>query len=415
MPGPYPLANLGVTIDANGAAAPTFEDILQSFIAAYQQVYGSDLYLGADSQDFQWLAVQSQIVHDTNQAVIAAYFSYSPTFAQGIGLSSVVKINGIARLAPSTSTATVTLVGQAGTTINNGAVADVFDNAWDLPAQVIIPPSGEIEVTAIARDPGALRAEPGTITRMLTLVPGWQSVTNLIAAQPGRPLESDAALRRRQTVSVSLPAITPRLAILGAVANIPGVGQVQVYDNDTDSVDENGIPAHSIAVVVEGGDALAIATQILFKKNVGCGTYGDIEVRVFDPNGVPQTINFFYVDHVEIFVTVVIRPLIGYQNSTANLIRASIVQYITHLTIGENIYNSWLYAPANLAGDAAIEATGLDQLALERLSETYVIQRILTGTVDNPNSEADVPISFTAATTATMTGVLVQLAPTTTP
>lgn len=409
MPGPYPLSRLGAIIDENGITAPTFEDILQSLISSYQSVYGSDIYLGADSQDFQWIAIQSQTIYDTNQAVIAAYFSYSPTYAQGIGLSSVVKINGIQRQSPSLGTVTVTLVGEVGRTITNGAVGDALGQVWDLP-EFTFPPTGEITVTATARDPGATRAEAGTVTRILTLQPGWQSVTNPQAAQPGIPLESDATLRRRQTVSVSQAAITPREAILGAVANVPGAGQCQVYDNDTDSTDPlTGIPAHSIAVVAEGGDSMAIATQILYHKNLGCGTYGTQQITVFDQRGAPQVINFFYATFVGIYVTVVIRPLAGYHNSTGNLIRAAIVQYITHMNIGDDIFNSWLYAPARLAGDAAVEATGLDQLALDRLSVTYRIERILVGTAPDPTETGDVAIDFHSVTTAQLDFVGIEL------
>lgn len=401
MPGPYPLARLGAVIDENGITAPTFEDILQSMIAHFQLVYGSDAYLGADSMDYQWIAILSQIVYDNNQAVIAAYFSYSPTFAQGIGLTSVCKINGISRQPPTRSTVPVTLTGQVGTVITNGAVSDQNGlTMFDLPASVTIPATGEITVTAVARNVGSIRADSGTINRIATAQPGWQTVTNAEAALPGIALETDATLRRRQTVSVSLPAITPREAILGAVSQVLGAGQCKVYDNDTDMYDANGIPPHSISVVTEGGDALQIATQILYHKNVGCGTFGNQEITVFDQRGTPQVINFYYATFIDIYVTVVIRPLVGYLNTTGNLIRAAVARFIQGMEIGETIFNSWLYAPARLSGDLAVEATGLDQLALDRLSVTYSIERILVGTAPNPTEEIDMPVDFHSVTTA---------------
>ncbi len=74
--------------------------------------------------------------------MIAAYNSFSPGFAQGAGLSSIVKINGIARKVPSNSQCVVTIVGQAGAQITNGIIGDNLNlgTQWALPALVTIPP-----------------------------------------------------------------------------------------------------------------------------------------------------------------------------------------------------------------------------------------------------------------------------------
>jgi uncharacterized phage protein gp47/JayE len=409
MPGPYPLSTLSVTIDANGISAPTFEDIFASFQAAYQQIYGTDTDLDPDSQDGQWLAVQSQIVYDANQATIAAYLSYSPSFAQGVGLSSVVKINGIRRQAPSNSTVDVVLTGQAGTTINNGIVGDAFNNNWDLPAQVIIPAAGAITVTATAEVAGATLAAPNTVTTMVTMVPGWQSVTNPLSATAGAPVETDAELRMRQTVSTSISAITPRLSILGALENVAGVTRAQVYDNDTDATDVNGVPPHSIACVVEGGDATDIATTILEKKNTGCGTYGTTTIVVVDSMGVSQTIDFFVLQEQQVYVAITLLPLVGYQDSTGQLIIASVVAALNGLGIGQVVYAEWLHPPADLQGDVALAATGLPPATLDHLTLTYVLQTLYIGGAANPTSAANLVVPFTSAAASSTANVTVTV------
>ena len=411
MPGPYPLSRLGATIDLNGISAPTFEDIFQSFQAAYRQIYGSDVDLDPDTQDGQWLAVQSQIVYDTNAAVIAAYLSYSPTWAQGIGLSSEVKINGLRRLVPSNSAVDVRLVGQAGTTINNGVIADDFQNRWDLPATVIIPPQGEITVTAIAEVAGALTAGANSVTTMVTMVPGWQSVSNPAPATPGAPLESDATLRKRQSVSTAIAAISPREAIRAALLNLEGVQRCQVWDNDTDSVDANGIPAHSIAVVIEGGDDTLIASTIFIKKNTGCGTYGTTKVIITDTTGLPQTINFWRMQQYPIYVGITIRPLIGYQDSTGSLLINCVVSYINQLDIGATVHTEWLHPPANLSGDVATGFSAMTQQQLDILSSTYVVESIFIGTNPAPTSAAEIPVPFTAAATCATAWVTLTVTP----
>src|SRR5262245_35802631 len=113
-----------VSIDANGISAPLFTDVLVWLQEQYRSIYGSDVMLDADTQDGQWVAVVAQAIHDTNQTLVSTYNAYSPTFAQGAGLSSVVKINGIRRLSASYSMVDVLCVGQAGTDISGGVVGD---------------------------------------------------------------------------------------------------------------------------------------------------------------------------------------------------------------------------------------------------------------------------------------------------
>jgi uncharacterized phage protein gp47/JayE len=408
MAGPYPLPTLGATIDANGITAPAYEDILASLQTSYMQIYGSDVDLAADSQDGQWIAIQAQAIFEANQAVIAAYLSYSPTYAQGVGLSSVVKINGIRRLVPSPSTVELLLVGRAGKTIANGVVADEFNNLWDLPPTVEIPVAGQVNVTATAEEVGAIQAAPGTVTAIQTLMPGWDSATNPDSAAPGAPVEDDATLRQRQTYSTALPAITPRESILGNVLNAAGVQRAQVWENDTDQTDANGIPSHSVSVVVEGGTDTDIATIIARTKNVGCGTYGDTSIVVYDSHGAPNTINFFYLTLIPIYVVVTIRPRSTYVD-VSGLIAQSVAAFLNDEAIGEPVYAAWLYAPAELSGDVAVAATGQTQDQLDQISATYVIQEIAIGTVPGPTASYDILIPFNCAASGDPANVSVVL------
>ena len=93
----YPLPTLACTISAAGISAPQYSDILASLQASAQLIFGSDVYLQPDSQDGQLLAVFAQAMYDANMATIAAYNSFSPATAVGVGLSNAVRINNIKR------------------------------------------------------------------------------------------------------------------------------------------------------------------------------------------------------------------------------------------------------------------------------------------------------------------------------
>ena len=289
----FPLPTLAPIVSSAGITIPSYEDIYQSLIASFQLIYGADLYVAPDSQDGQLIAVFAKAIHESNQAAVAVFQSFSPSFAIGAGLSSVVKINGMTRRIASNSTCDVVLVGQFGATISNGIVQDTSNNKWSLPPVVVIPISGTITVTATAIDKGALTAAIGTITKIATPTFGWQSVTNTVVAVPGAPVETDAELRLRQTTSTTIPSESIFEGTLGDVANLPGVLHVKGYENDSNVTDGDGIPAHSIAVVVEGGDSTDIAEAIARHKTPGTGTYGTTAIAVYDIFGVPNIINFF--------------------------------------------------------------------------------------------------------------------------
>jgi len=300
------------TITATGITAPTYAEILDYLKAKYRSIYGDDVYLEADSQDGQFLAVQALAIGDANAATIAAYLSFSPATAQNAALSSNVKINGIARAVATNSQSDLTIIGQAGTTITNGFAEDVNGNKWALPASVVIPPSGEVVETATCVTVGAITATAGQINKISTVTRGWQSVTNLSDAAPGAPVETDPKLRAKQKTSTALPSRTVLEGTIGAVANVTGVTRYSAVDNDTKVTDSNGIPGNSLAMVVEGGDANEIASAIAAKKGPGGGTFGTTSISTTNVYGMPVTIKFFRPTNQPITAAASLKALSGY-------------------------------------------------------------------------------------------------------
>ena len=287
-------------VDQHGIHVPDYPAVLEHILDAYRGIYGRDLYLEPDSQDGALCAVFARLLYDCYALAVSVYNAYSPATAQGVGLSSVVKTNGIRRRVATRSQVDLRLIGQNGTVITGGIVRDESGNRWLLPARVVIGTSGEVTVTARAEEIGDIRAVAGDIRAIVTCVRGWQSVSNPTAAIPGAPVETDADLRRRQAISTALPSLTVFDGTAGAVAQVAGVLRSRGYENDTSVEDEHGIPPHSIAFVVEGGEPEAIASAIAVKKTPGTGTYGDVSVEVADKHGSTNTIRFFRPTIIEV-------------------------------------------------------------------------------------------------------------------
>ncbi|EPV8500905.1 TPA: baseplate J/gp47 family protein [Klebsiella pneumoniae] len=339
---------LSATVTAEGISAPDYQTVLDTITGYFQQIYGSDAYLDPDSKDGQMVALVALAIHDANNTAISVYRSFSPATALGDALTSNVKINGITRRAATNSTVDLLLTGTVGTTITNGSVRDTNSVVWNLPATVVIGSDGTVVATATCVNSGAVAAVAGSVNGINTPTRGWASVTNPLAATVGVAAETDAELRVRQSQSVALASLTPFDAVDGAIANVEGVTRHKLFENDTETTDANGLPAHSISAIVEGGDATSIANTIRSVKGQGVSTYGTTAVIVTDKYGNPYTIRFSRPIDVPVYVSITLKALTGYSSEVGDEIKAAVASYINSLAIGDSVLLSRVYSPANL-------------------------------------------------------------------
>ena len=375
------LTTLACVVDANGIQRPSFADILETLQSRFQSIYGTDAYLDPDSQDGQLLAAFAKAVDDSNATAVAIYNSFSPSTAQADALSRNVKINGLARQIATYSTISLRVTGTAGTIIRDGVASDDNGTTWLLPGEVVIPPAGFIDVTGTASDRGDVISAAGAVTNIETPTLGWQSVISLSEAVPGAPVETDAALRRRQAVSVALPSRTVLSGIKGATLAVAGVTQAEVYENDTNVTDSNGVPAHSIAAVVQGGADADVAEAIMRKKGPGCGTYGTMTIPVMDPSGNPMNISFFKASALRVVAEVTIKALTGYVSTTGDEIKRQMSAYVAaKFGIGKKVDHGKLYLPAQLYGGVGSDTYEVDLIELAEFGGVLVAD--------------DVPVAF---------------------
>lgn len=356
---------LSATVTAQGISAPDYQTILTTLTGYFQQIYGTDAYLDPDSKDGQMIALYALGIHDANNTAIAVYNGQSPATGIGNGLSSNVKINGIYRDPANNSTVDLLITGTIGLEIMNGSARDANSIIWTLPASVVIGTDGTVLVTATCATAGAVAALAGTVTGINTPTRGWISVTNPNAATVGSAAETDAALRIRQAQSVALASVTPFDALDGAIANISGVTRHKLYENDTGAVDANGLPAHSITAVIDGGDATEIATTIQLKKGQGVTPNGTTQITIADKYGNPHVIGFNRPVPVPVYIAISLQAFTGYTTQIGEDIKTAIAAYINALTIGDDVLLSRVYSPANLGVVSGGESRYYDITSLQ--------------------------------------------------
>jgi uncharacterized phage protein gp47/JayE len=376
------MAYVAPSISAAGLTVPVYADILADNLAQFQAIYGQNVYLGTDSPAYQLISVFSAKQADTMQGLVLLFDSKSPQTAIGAALDSLIKLNGLVRNSAFPSTCVVTLSGSPNTVIAQGVIRDVNGILWDLPANTVISNSGTATATATCETPGPIAANTNTLTGINSPQAGWTSVTNAGPAIVGEGVETDSALRARQTLSVALPALTTLGSTLAAVAATPGVTRYNVLENPTGTTDSFGNPAHSLTAVVEGGTNLAVATAIYGKHGIGCFTNGTTSQVVTDPfTGSTFTVNFDRPSYVPIFVTMTVHGLTGYTSSVLTAIQNAIVLYLQSLQIGEEVTFSAMYGVA---------LSVMPNLAAPQFS----VKSVFLGTSASPTGTSDLVLTF---------------------
>ena len=390
------ISNPVFTVSENGIQAPSYAEILEYFQSQAREIFGQDVDIDADTQDGQLIAIFALALSDVNAQAIATYNQFNPNTAVGVGLDSAVKTNGISRHTATNSTVDLVLIGQAGTVITNGVATDDNENRWLLPEQVIIPVSGEITVTATAEEVGAIEASPNTITQIGTPTLGWQSVNNPTQATVGVAIETDAELRQRQSRSTELPSVSLWEGIIASLLNLEGVTRVSGVKNDEDTTSDEGVPGHTIAMIVDGGDVDEIGKTIFLKKGEGVGTFGTTQTTYIDTYGFPNVIKFSRPTIVNAYVTLTITPSSTYISTVADEIKQRIADYINSLAIGESINITRVLSSA--VKDCT---TGVD--------DRFDVTAIVMGEASGSQTAASIPIEWNEAASCDIDNITVTL------
>lgn len=295
------------TIGQDGLQIQTVTEIIDEIkngTSAYPgmlQIYGANINVGPNSPDGQLINLVAQSKRDLLEFLALVYASFDPDQASGRALDERCAINGVARNAGTytyqnvtvTVTQALTLPGLDTAPDAPFTVADAAGNKFVLAETHVFSGAGSASLTFRAKNLGRVETTPNTITVISTVTLGVFSVNNPLAATSiGTNEETDYALRIRRAQSVSLPSQGYLQGLIGALLAVSGVTSCRVLENYTNTTDGNGIPGHSIWVIVDGGTDDAVANAIYLKRNAGCGMKGDVNVVVTQADGTTITISF---------------------------------------------------------------------------------------------------------------------------
>jgi len=200
----------------------------------------------------------------------------------------------------------------------------------------------------IAVNAGVIEQPANTIDTILTPMLGWDSVINPVAASPGEDRETDEELRLRFRNGKFDRATNTYDAIYSALINLDNVTEVTIYENDTSTVDGNGVPAHSFLPIVSGGLSQDIGNAIWENKPTGILSYGNTSVNVTDIQGGTHVVSFSRPNPVVIYISMDITTDVNFPANGNDAIRSAILSYFSaNFGTGDDVIYSRLYTPIN--------------------------------------------------------------------
>ena len=219
--------------------------------------------------------------------------------------------------------------------------------------------TGFVEVLASAIESGPITGVAYDIREIVTAVSGWGGVINLADASLGRSIATDSELRLLREQELASGGSTPINALRAELLRITGVISATIFVNNTDVTDVDGLPPHSIEVLVRGPespdadfdqsifDALLAGVAAGILTHTG-GAGGDAVVgSATDDEQNVHVMKFTRPTNIPIYATLtIIKDPDLYPDDGDDQIKAAIVEWGDLQNTGKNVVSTRLAASA---------------------------------------------------------------------
>lgn len=279
-----PLLNFDPAVGMTAPETAVLRDAVASnWEAAFNTGDGSPtLDTEAATPAGQLVDAEAAYLAQVNAELLYLFSQLNPRTAEGVWQDALGYIYFLTRKVAQPTLVTVTCTGLQNTVIPAGAQMQDDDGVrYECQQETIIPAGGSVDVPFQCTEAGPIECPAGTLSSIVTVIPGWDTGINQAAGVVGRNRESQADFENRRFASVAKNSHGSVFSLQGALADLDGVVDCQVLENPTSAtVTKHGvsIPSHSVAICIYGGADDAIAEIIYTKKDAGCGTTGGTTV-----------------------------------------------------------------------------------------------------------------------------------------
>ena len=291
--------------------------------------------IGAEIKLMAWaLSNQWQLAEDV-------YYSFDIDAAEGTALNRLTKLGLVTRKDEIKSIGYLQFTGDPYSPISIGTQAETELGVIFMTTSFgSTDENGDATIAAECIEPGSIgNVSANSINKIKTPVAGISAVTNPLAFEGGRSIESDYELKSRYEDS-HLASGSALDAIVAKVLGIPAVLEVIGYENVENYTDANDLPAGSIEIIVSGGDDDTIAKNILKQKPAGVNTAGNVSKIVFDSKGKDHTIKFSRPEVVQVYIEYVLYTNLNFDSTYEDKIKQAAIEFVNTMPIAAALY-SW--------------------------------------------------------------------------
>ena len=309
---------MALQFDADtGFSADSVSDVRSQVAAEWKSAFRKD---GAPELNTEPETPAGQLVDSQTASIVQKdsellYLAnmLNPLKATGIFQDALAEIYFLQRKPAIASSAVIKCAGLPGTVITVSAqvMSTADDTVWQNTEVQTIGSDGTCECTFACQTSGLISAGAGTLTRIQTMVAGWDSAINEAAAIVGQNAETQGAFETRRYASVGLNSRGTIAAVYARVANCAEVVSCIVRENKTNEpieIDSYFLRAHSIYVAVIGGKDEDIAEAIYKSCSAGCDYNGNTTVSVTDSyTGAVENVTFYRPPEYDLYVKVTLQ------------------------------------------------------------------------------------------------------------
>ena len=370
-----------------GPLAPDTDEVRAAILSDWQEAFNNLLNPDMATPQGQLITSETAIVQDKNNQILYLAQQFDPINAEGRFQDALASIYFIERHVARSTVIQCVCMGLEGVVIpgldtsNDPAIIrDQNGNEFYCQTTTVIPASGTTTIPFAAVETGPLEVEARSVTTIVTVINGWDTVINPEAGIVGQNEESRRAFELRRQKSVALNSRAMLASVYSEVANIDGVLDVLARQNRSDKPKTEGgvtLAPHSVYIAVLGGSDAEIAEAIYNSVSGGCDYNGNVSYKYTDKaTGAIETVKFTRPQEVILRINVNIRDNAELPANIIARVKANILadfygeQYpnpngmahnapTSRIGIGERVFASRFYCPAISAGASEVASITL--------------------------------------------------------
>lgn len=354
--------NIGIEVDDYSTVR---SKIRYDFQSAFSDSSTSEvLNVDPETPAGQLIDSATALVCEKDSDILFLANQFNPEIAEGLWQDALGKIYFLERKRAEATVVDCLCTGLYGTLIPKGSMVQ-STSGYQLKSlnDATIGANGTVNVEFVVTETGPIPISAESVTKILTVISGWDSVNNPAAGSLGRNEETRAEFETRRYNSVAKNAQGSVASIQANIMALDGVLDCVVLENSTNETEVfSGVSVdpHSVAISVYGGEDADIAAAIYAKKSAGCGTTGNTTVYHSDPvSKVRNTYKILRPTATAVKIRVRLKYSTDIPNDVADKIQKALVEDFSgrddHNRVGmaQTLYASRFYALTVTAGGVA--------------------------------------------------------------